>query len=539
MSTHPSQPTVASPSKSKATLAPAPFALVVLVALLSLLLQGMDSVANDPGIGWHLATGEFIATHQQVPQYDPFLSVSRRWVCDQWLSDLLLYKLYTLGGWPLLYGVVTSIYLLTYLGLLRTSARVAVGAPLSATIACLLAFRTSAVHFIARPVLFSFPLFTLTLLLLRRVRAPHTPTNRTVSHPVACGALLLTFLLWAQIHPSFILGLLLLALLPCATLLDGVLAAILKRHQPRYPLSPLLRTAGFQALCFMACAAVTLINPNGVALHQSILTLGRSDYFMRLNSEWLPITYTSLEGQLFLLICGLLAVGALIFRERLPWRSFDYGTLILFGYLANNSVRMVTYFSLLTVTPLTQLLHHVAHDPRYTHTRVLRLIRPTLHRLSRLEARSILGHLLLVGAAAGALACTVIRGDLLIFRGPFGPTPSEYPYQALAAITAHARDLALRPTVLTTPNWGGFVVFASKTRLAPQIDDRNTLLGEAAYREFMQAKQDPDALMHYRDAVAAHYILLPTKTPAVQALLQRGAPTALYTDARATVFAMQ
>jgi hypothetical protein len=528
-------------STAKPTLTPTPFALVVLIALLSLVLQGMAGVANDPGLGWHLATGEFIATHHQVPLYDPFLSIQRRWVCDQWLADLLLYKLYTLGSWPLLYGVITSIYLLTYLGLLRTTTCAGVAAPLSATIACFLAFRLSGVHFIIRPVLFSFPLFTLALFLLRQLQKPQPPTQRIPPPPLLlCGGLMLTFLLWAQIHPSFILGLVLLAILPCATVLDAVLARILHRqHQPGQ-LHATLRTVSIQALCFATCAAATLINPNGATLHTSILTLGRSTYFMQLNSEWLPITFTSLEGQIFLFICAVLTLGALTFRGKLPWRSFDYITLLLFGYLANGSVRIVTYFSILSVTPLTQLLHLPVHDHAYAHTRVLRLARPTLQRLSRLEAsNSILGQLLLCAAAVGALVCPAVRGDLLIFRGPFGPAPSQYPYQALAAITTHAHNLPLRPTVLTTPNWGGFVVFGSEKRLAPQIDDRNTLLGEAAYRDFMQAKSDPDTLLQYQRTISAHYILLPTATAAVQALLQRGTPAPLYTDTLATVFAVQ
>src|SRR5690606_3385635 len=94
---------------------------------------------------------------------DPFLysTEPRRWVADQWLSDLLLYKLYELNGWEILYKTATILFFLLFcvagvLTVKQNELSLAWG-----LIAVLLALRLSLVHFILRPVLLSICLFGL------------------------------------------------------------------------------------------------------------------------------------------------------------------------------------------------------------------------------------------------------------------------------------------------------------------------------------------------------------------------------------------
>ena len=93
---------------------------LVLLGAITLVVLQLDNFADDPGVGWHLRAGEFIAVYRQIPDYDPFLfsETPRRWISDQWFSDLVFYVLKDAGGWPLLYGTLICLYLLTYFGIL-------------------------------------------------------------------------------------------------------------------------------------------------------------------------------------------------------------------------------------------------------------------------------------------------------------------------------------------------------------------------------------------------------------------------------------
>lgn len=74
-----------------------------------LLLAGMIAVvtgfslwgqpAYDPDLGWHLFGGKFIVDHQEVPRADLINTFSTRWHDYHWLGQILLYRIFQLGGY--------------------------------------------------------------------------------------------------------------------------------------------------------------------------------------------------------------------------------------------------------------------------------------------------------------------------------------------------------------------------------------------------------------------------------------------------------
>ena len=61
----------------------------------------LSSAFADGDTGWHIATGQWIATHGTVPRSDPFSFTARGhpWVAHEWLSELLMYGAWRFGGW--------------------------------------------------------------------------------------------------------------------------------------------------------------------------------------------------------------------------------------------------------------------------------------------------------------------------------------------------------------------------------------------------------------------------------------------------------
>ena len=82
--------------------------LLVIAAAVHVYSVRMVGVADDPGLGGHLASGAYMLQQGAVPGHDPFLAdgASKAWIADQWLSALGMEVLLRCGGWPLLYAVI-------------------------------------------------------------------------------------------------------------------------------------------------------------------------------------------------------------------------------------------------------------------------------------------------------------------------------------------------------------------------------------------------------------------------------------------------
>lgn len=83
----------------------------------------------------------------------------------------------------------------------------------------------------------------------------------------------------------------------------------------------------------MLCILATIINPYGIKLHLSILSLAQSDFFLNYHSEWLSLDFKSLEGRvaqigLFMIsIAPLLRINASADRSGKP--GFGRGNCFL------------------------------------------------------------------------------------------------------------------------------------------------------------------------------------------------------------------
>ena len=74
-----------------------------IVLFLGLFLMTLRPVA-DPDFWWHLRTGLLIVQTHAIPHTDPFsfTKVGSPWITHEWLSELLIYGLFRLGGYGLL-----------------------------------------------------------------------------------------------------------------------------------------------------------------------------------------------------------------------------------------------------------------------------------------------------------------------------------------------------------------------------------------------------------------------------------------------------
>src|SRR5271157_5341938 len=183
------------------------FAFLMPIVFLFVRMEGVKTLLADCDTGWHIRTGEWIVAHHGVPARDIF-SFSRAgdpWYAWEWLSDVLWAWLNSLGGLGAV--VLFSILLIavTFLLLFRLARRKSNA--IVALVVTMVAAAASAVHWLARPHLFTLLFVVLFYGALERVRAGRT---RLAGVPYLL-LLPVATILWTNLHGGFFVGILTIA----------------------------------------------------------------------------------------------------------------------------------------------------------------------------------------------------------------------------------------------------------------------------------------------------------------------------------------
>lgn len=486
--------------------------IFLLLAYWTLTALQMDHVADDPGLGWHILTGESILKSHTVPRIDPFLASTspRPWIADQWLSDALFAGVLQLGGtehgMPLLYAVLTAIFLLTFMGITYASAARHAGSPILGGLAAFLALKLGSIHFIVRPVVLGFLLFSIVTFLLweivRTVRRGDQVTLRKM------GILIPLAVLWANLHPSFGVGIIVLTLMTVGLLYDTVIVE-------QRPLDTPLFIVLVSSVALMGLS--TLINPYGSELLRQVFTLVSDDFFMNLNSEWRAINPRNGEGQLFFTIVTILGLGAFVSPRRT--RPLYFTELLVVGFLAFStlkSVRFLPYFAIVSAPLVAHAIRNLLHFEPLGRLKPYRRLGALLGALDRREhqAQRTYGCILALLISLSCISAYRL-GAIYLYRGPFGPSHDLFPYDGAEALRTviHEKKIPTPVAIAATPDWGGFLARAGGGDFKPVIDDRNSLLGVAPYKDYLASTTIGGDLTGYLHRVGASFLLLKANEP--------------------------
>jgi len=445
--------------------------LAVLLVTLFGRLSAWQTVLGDGDTGWHIRTGEFILRSGTVPVRDLF-SFSRPdqpWFAWEWLTDVAFALFHRWGGLEAVAGFcivllcAAAAVVLAWLMQRGTGLWVA----LLVTLAVVSA---STIHYLARPHVFSILFFPLALWLV----------DSDWRRPTRLVWLLLPLsALWANLHAGFVAWLVTVALLPLAAVADRDW-----RGARRY--------ARLAALC----AASTLLNPYGWRLHEHIVRyLGSSWILDNVNEFQSPrIRSENMLVFAFLLIGGVaLASRALARRE---W--FSGGLVLLWALAALRSVRHVPLYAVAAAPVVASELSAwwgsiAARSGPRSLVRVFWGSGQELGRSRRL------------GLWAPALAA------LAVWLAAPAARISDFPEASFpVAAVAHTMDLlappGARPRILTSDQWGDYVIYRLSPRQRVFFDGRSDFYGPALgadYKELMGVgRRWPEVLAHYGFEIA-------------------------------------
>jgi len=273
--------------------------------------HGLEALLADGDTGWHIRTGELVIATGRVPTSDPF-SFSRPgqpWFAWEWLSDVLFARLNRWAGLAGVAAAAGTVLALTGAALFARLLRDGVGlwVALAATLA---AASASSNHYQARPHVFSFLLYTISVGWIEAdMRRPGWLVWMLI--PLAA--------LWANLHGAFLL---LPATLAAASLTAG------RGGRVRYA-----------ALSFLTAAA-TLVNPYGWRLHEHLWQYLRSSWILDHVQEFQS---PSIRGEAAV-VFGLLLLSSMA----LAWRASRFeATLVLgLGFAALRSARHIPFFAI-------------------------------------------------------------------------------------------------------------------------------------------------------------------------------------------------
>jgi hypothetical protein len=413
------------------------------------------ALLDDPDVYLHVAVGRWIIAHRTVPDVDIFSYTmsGSPWVPHEWLSEIAFALVFDHAGWLGLMVVVALAFAVAMM--LLSGALLAFMSPLYAAIGVVTAWGLCFPNLLARPHLLAFPVivaWTATLIAARsRDRAP-SPS----------AALLM--LLWANLHGSFMLGLVLAAMFAGEALLDAA-----DRRAMRAAI------LGWGAFGLLSLAAA-LATPNGLAGFLLPIRMVRQDFALALISEWQSPNFQ--RPQPLEIWIMLLLLGALVRGIRLPITRIVMLLVVL--HLALLHIRNVPILGL--IAPLLIAPALPKQLPPQPEALLAALVARRLggRRLPAWSGAAAFGGALLLAAAATLWP----RGTI---HGPDRFTPA-------AALAAASRAQATGP-VFNDFNFGSFLIFSG---IPTFVDGRADMYGDRFLRRYASPDALPGILAQYR-----------------------------------------
>ncbi len=420
--------------------------------------NGWLALLSDGDTGWHIRVGDWIREFRDVPRQD-FLSFSRAgepWFAWEWAAELWMSFLHTWAG---LKGVVLGLGVMipAYLLVVFRHAMWRNSAPLIALPLLLIASGSSAIHYLARPHLFTLLFLSGSLWLLEKDR-------RAPSRYV--WLLVPATVVWTNLHGGF------LSLVACL----GLIAA-------GESLAGRWSFARRYSLLAGACLAASLVNPYGYHLHEHTLAYLKSDWIREAVDEFQSPSFRSEAMLMFEVLLFLSLVVSYRAIRRREWS--DALLVIAWAHFSLASVRHVPIFLLVGIPILAAEL-----------SAWWREIAPSLPRRSVLKTFDALSRDLTPGFVRNSAWVIVPVILLCVLDKPIA-WPRNFPEEKFPTATIETHKAAIEgKRVLTTDEWGDYLAYRFYPRQRVFFDGRSDFYGEKLgriYLSLMQGGADAEA----------------------------------------------
>jgi hypothetical protein len=439
--------------------------LLALVLAGSIFVFDSGSIA-DPDIWWHLRNAEVLVQSHSVVHHDfySFTAAGSQWINEAWLSELAYYF-----GWQ--WMGIRGIYLVMLLEVecilmgvfalaLHSSKNVK-----AAFLASWLAVWLATVSFGPRTLLAGWMCLVAELFLLALFREG---TDCTWLLPPL-------FVLWANLHGSWLIGMVLLAAFCASGLVQGDWGRLQARRWTPAQLRKLTVTGSVSvAGLFLNPYTYHLVfYPFNFAFQQK-LNVNHVD-------EWMSLDFHGVRGKV--LFAMLAATIVLALARKRSW-SLDQVAFVLIGFYAAMTYSRFLFLAAIVLTPI--LARELDFFPRY-----------------HAGADKIWLNAILIAAILAGCAWRFPSRDYLM-RG----TVRNYPVKALS----YLRDFHPAGRVFNDCLWGGYLIW-NQPNIPVFIDSRIDIYEyNGVFADYLDAIGIKNTL-EILDKHRIRYVLFPRESP--------------------------
>jgi hypothetical protein len=451
------------------------------------------SIAREGDTWFHIAIGEQILTTHTWPARDSysFTVNGRDSIAYEWLGELVMALAWRWGGMRGLMALLASLASVFML-LLYCYASQSCGNSKAGFVACLLLLPLAAPFFTLRPQLFGYILLLLAMNWLEGFRKGQVKS---------LWLLPLLFLVWVNIHGSFVLGLLLVGLYWLSGSVPfrqgGLESLALEPAQRRH--LPVIMLLSVLAMMATPYGTRLLTYPIDYTLHSS---LGFTQI-----GEYQPLGAFSGLLKWFLLLLLAFLTAQLAFRP--SYRADELGLVLLAIYAACVHARMLFFFVVVFAPLLAKLF--------------ARWVQPYQPAADRPLLNAVFILLVAVGLVKAFPSEAALEKAI----------SSEYPKGAVDYLRHHPID----GPMFNDYKFGGYLIWTMGPQHKVFIDGRSQLYEAAGvYRDFLRIEQvSSDTLPLLRKySIAA--CLIERKTPLATFLAAQPDWERIYQDTLSVVY---
>ncbi len=470
--------------------------IFILMLLIVFIMAARTPLDSD--MWWHLRAGQVMVQtgHPMLTDQFSFTRMGQPWINHSWLSEIILYLIFSLGGYL---GLSLLVALLATLALALVYLQMD-GPPLMRTFVVVLCAILFSLVWSPRPQMFSLLLFALVgyVLFLYKWRG----VDRL-------WWLVPIFVLWSNLHGGYALGFILLGIWISGELLNKWI--ITPEHMLEWKQIRKL------AIVTLVCVFAVLINPNGINTWLIPFKTIGVNVLQQYIDEWASPDFHQLVLQPYLWVLFLIVIGAALSRKRMD--GPDLVGILGLGYLGFLAKRNIAPFALFagpvlarTLWPvLSELIEKLkdwmANNGPQTGRADYNLELP--NRLRKGINLFLIGALALVGVGKLYVTSYPTWVNAYIDR--------DYPLEAIRVWESEG----LPGNLLNSYAWGGYLDWAvPNTKVF--VDGRTDLFGDDILQQWMKAVRAEDG---WQDVLAQwdiHTVLLEPDMPLVEQLKAAG-----------------
>jgi len=427
--------------------------LIVAVLFLALFAMAVRTPA-DSDAWWHLGAGRAIVTTGRIPYADEFSHTVRGkpWTDVYWLAQVGLYQARVVGGDAALALLVAALVIIAFIFVYRQME----SAPLLRAFVVVLAATTSSVIWSPRPQMLSFALLGVTSYVVYLLK--WRQVNRL-------WVLIPLFVLWANVHGGYALGLMLIGSVIAGETLNRLTGRADAPEVMTWKEISLLMGAG------LLCGLALLVNPYTFGAWTLPFRTVGIKALQGFIQEWASPDFHNLYEQPVLwLLFALLALAG--FSDR-RWDWSDLIVVAVFGYSAFLARRNIAPFALVVAPILSRQAQPILEAV------LARVKLPAAARQDLTPSLSgVLNWLIVIlVAVAVLLRCWVELSPRMIDKAQ----QQTAPVRAVEWL----KQNRLTGPMYNSYNWGGYLLWA-----LPQepvfVDGRTDLYDDEFLREYVR-----------------------------------------------------